>query len=115
VAAAVQKERQAVHQSSPPDQGGLEVCAKVPAKELRHEDPEMILMGTIGSIRFHGYERALVCSEPGPGGVGECEIVADSLIKVVSPSGTFGLKPLPGRVPSLLVYGPETVYCKPRK
>ena len=72
----------------------------------------MIRMGDLGSISFYGYKRALLCSEPGPGGVGECEIVADKIIKVVTPSETFGLKPQIERVPSRLVYGPSGVKCE---
>ena len=115
VKAPAQEERQVLSQPPPSNQLGQEACSKITAQELRNEEPEMMHMGTIGLISFYGHRRALLCSEPGPGGVGECEIVADKLIKVVTPSETFGLKPQIGRVPSLLVYGPDRVFCKARK
>ncbi|MFD0739550.1 hypothetical protein ACFQZQ_09695 [Lysobacter koreensis] len=110
VKAPAQAERQVLSQPSP---ARLGACSKITAQELRSEEPGMMLMGDTGSISFYGHKRALLCSEPGPGGIGECEIVADKVIKVVTPSETLGLKPQIGRVPSRLVYGPDGVFCEP--
>lgn len=115
VEAPTQDERQVLSQPSPSSQVEQEICSKITARELRDEEPQMTHMGTIGAISLYGHRRALLCSEPGPGGVGECEIVADKSIKVVTPSETYGLKPQIGRVPGLLVYGPDRVFCKARR
>jgi hypothetical protein len=68
------------------------------------------LVGSAGTYRFFAEQRALLCSEPGTGGIGECEIVRPTIIRVESGARIYGLKSRAG-VPAILVYGPQGISC----
>lgn len=67
-------------------------------------------MGTAGPWSIAGEPGALACSEPGPGGVGECEFRGPTLVKVTGENETFGLRS-PSEPGIMLRYGPEGVSC----
>lgn len=84
------------------------VCMRVGAEQVA--DLPLEPMGTAGSWAFAGESGALACSEPGPGGVGECEFRGPTVVRVEGGGETFGLRS-PGEPGVMLRYGPDGVSC----
>jgi len=84
-------------------------CVRLTAEEA--EGLKGLLdMGRSGDHQLYGRPRELLCSEPGPGGRGECALVGGSSVKIVRGSEVFGFRAAPG-AGSVLRYGPESVTC----
>lgn len=92
--------------AAPPADGPCERLTAADAAKA----PGLKAAGTTGSYRFFAQPRQLLCSEPGVGGVGECEIVGSAVIRVEHKSGSYGLKSRAG-TPALLRYGPNGISC----
>lgn len=84
-------------------------CESVSAAEARAA-PGLRLVGSAGTYRFFAKQRALLCSEPGSGGIGECEIAGPTVIRVENGSKVYGLQTRAG-VPAILIYGPQGISC----
>lgn len=84
-------------------------CESVSTAEARAA-PGLRLVGSAGGYRFFAKQRALLCSEPGSGGIGECEIVGPTVIRVENGAKIYGLKTRAG-VPAILIYGPQGISC----
>jgi hypothetical protein len=99
---------------APPPEGVRAGANKGPCLTLSPEEARaatgLRLAGSVGPYRFFAEQRALLCSEPGMGGIGECEIVKPTIIRVKSSAATYGLKSRAG-VPALLIYGPKGISC----
>jgi hypothetical protein len=98
---------------SPQGEQGTAACERLSTQAIR-DVPGLRLVGQAGPYRFFGDPRALLCSEPGPGGVGECEIVGSTTIRVEGGSDVFGLRPRAGHA-AILVYGPGGISCRLRR
>lgn len=84
-------------------------CERLTAAEAR-KATGLKPVGSAGAYRFFSQPRALLCSEPGTGGVGECEIVGSTVIRVEHGGESYGLRSRAG-TPALLRYGPSGVSC----
>lgn len=101
-------------ESAPPPEGVQAGVKQGPCLTLSSAEARaatgLRLAGSVGPYRFFAEQRALLCSEPGMGGIGECEIVEPTIIRVESSATTYGLKSRAG-VPALLIYGPKGISC----
>ena len=84
-------------------------CETISASDA-HALRGLQLAGRVGTYSFFAEPRALLCSEPGAGGIGECEIVGSTTIRIESGGTTYGLRSRAG-VPAILRYGPEGISC----
>jgi hypothetical protein len=84
-------------------------CERLPAAEAG-KATGLKAAGSAGSYRFFARPRELLCSEPGTGGIGECEIVGSAVIRVEHGGGAYGLRSRAG-TPALLRYGPNGITC----
>lgn len=84
-------------------------CERLTAAEAR-KATGLKPVGSAGAYRFFSQPRALLCSEPGTGGVGECEIAGSTVIRVEHGGESYGLRSRAG-TPALLRYGPSGVSC----
>ena len=100
--------REAAAVTAPPAPAA-DACERLSEAEIRRV-AGLVEMGTVGAYRFHGEGSKLLCSEPGPGDVGECELAGGSVVRVESAAETFGLK-APAGTPVILRYGPEGFRC----
>jgi hypothetical protein len=92
--------------AAPSDEAPCEIISAAEANAV----PGLQQAGSVGPHRFFAKRRALLCSEPGGGGIGEREIVGATIIRVEGPSGTYGLRSR-ADVPALLIYGPKGISC----
>ena len=69
------------------------------------------LTGTSGAYRFYGERRKLLCSEAGPEGRGECELVGPTVVRVEGPGETYGFRTASD---AILTYAPNGFGCRPR-
>ena len=100
--------------SAPDDGAGLGradgaegACERVGAAEARgfaNLEPA----GTSGAYRFYGEPRKLLCSEPGPEGRGECELVGLTVVRVEGPDETYGFRTASD---AILTYAPDGFGC----
>lgn len=93
-------------------EAGDAVCERVDA-ERAAGFAGLELTGTSGGYRFYGRPRELLCSEPGAGGRGECEVPGQAEIRVEGPDGVYGFR-TSGESPAILTYSPEGVSCRAR-
>ena len=70
-------------------------------------------MGSSGSTRIYGRPRELLCSEPGVGGRGECELVGSTVVRLESANSTYGFRST-GAAPAILIYSPSGFSCTSR-
>lgn len=74
---------------------------------------KMIAMGNFGGVTLYGSKGQLVCSEPGPSGVGECELAANA---VAITKGKTGSRALIGSSQGTVIwYGGNGVSCAKRQ
>ena len=86
---------------SPPAPAGA-ACTRVSEREAR-SFTGLQPMGTIGTSKLYGRPKEMLCSEPGPGGRGECEIVGASQIRIEFAAGTSGFR-TSGQEPVIFTY-----------
>ena len=85
-------------------------CREEPAGNRGTE--RMIAMGNFGGVTLYGSKGQLACSEPGPGGVGECELAANA---VAIAKGKTGSRALIGSSRGTVIwYGGNGVSCVKR-
>ena len=65
-------------------------------------------MGTAGPHVLYGEPGRMLCSEPGTGGRGECELVAPTTVRIVRGETSWGYR---ADRNSILHYGPADVTC----
>lgn len=86
-----------------------DVCDRLSSREARNLTG-LMHMGTVGDYSFSGEAGALLCSEPGAGGVGECEMVGRTAVRIDRLGDTYGLRSRAG-TPTILRYGPGGLEC----
>lgn len=86
-----------------------DVCDRLSSREAKNLTG-LMHMGTVGDYSFFGEAGALICSEPGAGGVGECEMVGRTAVRIDHLGDTYGLRSRAG-TPTLLRYGPGGLAC----
>jgi hypothetical protein len=59
---------------------------------------------------LYGERRRMLCSEPGAGGEGECELVAPTTVRITRDGESWGYR---ADADSILRYGPAAVTCGP--
>ena len=85
-------------------------CREEPAGDRGTE--KMIAMGNFGGVTLYGSKGQLACSEPGPGGFGECELAANA---VAIAKGKTGNRALIGSSQGTVIwYGGKGVSCVKR-
>lgn len=92
----------ACHTAESPPPSTEQACTRVGEREAR-SFTGLQPMGTIGTSKLYGRPKQMLCSEPGPGGRGECEIVGASEIRIEFPAGASGFR-TSGREPVIFTY-----------
>jgi hypothetical protein len=92
-----------------------ETVASAPASRCSRLDREaadkatgLAPMGTAGSHVLYGEPGRMLCSEPGTGGRGECELVAPTTVRIVRGETSWGYR---ADRNAILHYGPVDVTC----
>ena len=91
---------------------GMVTCFRVGEAEAQ-AFPDLEQMGSSGSTRIFGRPRELLCSEPGVGGRGECELVGRTVVRLESGNSTYGFRST-GAAPAILTYSPTGFSCAAR-
>jgi hypothetical protein len=85
-------------------------CAVVTRSPEPSQAEKMIRMGQAGGYAFSGQPKAVLCSEPGLGGKGECELAPAALVRVENAGRATWLR-APADGATLLRYGPDGITC----
>lgn len=85
-------------------------CREEPAGNRGTE--RMTAMGTFGGITLYGSKGQLFCSEPGPGGVGECELPANAV--AIAKGKTSSRALISSSRGTVIWYGGNGVSCAKR-
>lgn len=84
-------------------------CIRVGEAEAR-AFADLEPMGSSGSTRIFGRPGELLCSEPGVGGRGECELVGSTVVRLESANKTYGFRST-SAAPAILIYSPTGFSC----
>ena len=85
-------------------------CREEPAGNRGTE--KMIAVGTFGGMTLYGSKGQLFCSEPGPGGVGECELPANAVAIAKGKTGSRAL--IASSEGTVIWYGGKGASCEKR-
>lgn len=95
---------------TPPTFNAASGCGRLTGREASAA-PGLIPMGMAGPHALYGEPRRMLCSEPGAGGEGECELVAPTTVRIKRGGESWGYR---AEADSILRYGPAAVTCRSR-